>query len=77
MNLLKVNTILCDIDTTVTDVYPGDSHGDFKDRIFNILALYIAYRRKISLNEAHCILDNFSYNLLVWCDYTNSTEGYF
>jgi FMN phosphatase YigB (HAD superfamily) len=69
MNLLKVNTILCDIDATVTDVYPEHSHDDFRDRVFNIFARHIACRKKISLDEAHCVLDDFSNNLLRWWDY--------
>ena len=69
MDLLKVNTILCDIDATVTDVYAEHSHADFRNKVFDIFARGIACRRKISLDEAHCVLQDFADNLMVWWDY--------
>ena len=69
MDLLKKNTILCDIDATVTDVYPEHSHAIFRDSIFNIFSRHIARRRKIGLDEAHCVLNDFADNLMVWWDY--------
>ena len=69
MDLLKVNTILCDIDATVTDVYAEHSHDDFRNKVFDIYARGIACRRKISLDEANCVLNDFANNLMVWWDY--------
>ena len=69
MKIIKAQIIICDIDATVTDVYAEHSHADFRDKVFDIFARGIACRRKISLNEANCVLNDFANNLMVWWDY--------
>ena len=69
MDLLEVNTILCDIDATVTDVYAEHSHADFRAEVFDIFARGIGSRRKITLDGARLVLEDFANNLMVWWDY--------
>ena len=69
MDLINVNTILCDIDATVTDVYPEHTHDSFRDRVFNIFAKKISSQREICIDEARSLLEDFANNLMVWWDY--------
>jgi FMN phosphatase YigB (HAD superfamily) len=69
MDLLDADTILCDIDATVTDVADGHSHDGFRDAVFGMFARHIAAARNVSEETALSLLNDFADNLMVWWDY--------
>ncbi|OGV67463.1 MAG: hypothetical protein A3K18_29085 [Lentisphaerae bacterium RIFOXYA12_64_32] len=66
---ISVRTILCDIDSTITDLRPGTFGGDFRDAVFQLFSRHIAARMNLAESAARETLDNFANNLLVWWDY--------
>jgi len=66
---ISAKTVLCDIDSTITDIKPGLFGGDFREGVFQMLSRHIARRMGIAEPAARETLDTFANNLLIWWDY--------
>ena len=66
---IAARTILCDIDSTITDLKPGRFGGDFREGVFQMLSRHIARRMNIAEPAARELLDTFANNLHIWWDY--------
>ncbi|MFA6293375.1 MAG: HAD family hydrolase, partial [Victivallales bacterium] len=69
MKIQNVKTILCDIDSTVTEAMRENKIIDFRNAVFEMFSAHIAAKREISPEEARFVLEDMANNVLVWWDY--------